>query len=468
MLRSTRRRPFALRIAACGLPARAAAIGLAAWVAASGAPLLAPPAHAAVPVAHVYAAPGSQDQDDMCIWLHPTDTSLSTIIASDKASGSVYVYDLGGSVLQSFATGKPGNIDIRYGFELGGACVDIVAFNERNSNTIRVYKVDAATRLLTRVDDGTIATGSNYGFTLYRHTDGTLYGFTGPSGGGTYRQYRLFDDGCGRVKGQQTTWAFNASTVEGMVGDDDLGWVYLGEETSGIWRIDPMNAADATRIAIIGDASGLAGDVEGLAIYHGPGASGYLIASSQGASRFTVIGREPPHLPVGNFSLAGVGQTDGIDVSNLNLGPAFPNGIFTAHNGSNCCPVVAARWDSIAAALGGLLVDTASWDPRSDCGMTSDARTPAPALHLNATPNPFNPATTIRFETHVPGRARLAVYDAGGRLRRQLLDADMEAGQHRQLFDARDDAGRALPSGAYVVRLFAGRDSSSIKIVLSK
>ncbi len=32
------------------------------------------------------AAPGIDDQDDMTFWLHPTDLSQSTIIASDKAA----------------------------------------------------------------------------------------------------------------------------------------------------------------------------------------------------------------------------------------------------------------------------------------------------------------------------------------------------------------------------------------------
>ena len=424
-------------------------------------------ARAGVAVARVYAAPGSRDQDDMCIWLHPTDKALSTIIVSDKASGFVYVYDLAGSVLQSFASGQPGNIDIRYGFVLGGQCVDVVAFNERSSNTIRVYKVDAATRSLTRVDDGTIATGSNYGFTLYRHSSGQLYGFTGPSGGGTYRQYRLFDAGNGVVHGQPTTWAFNATTVEGMVADDELGWVYLAEEAAGIWRIDPMNAANATRIATVGDASGLARDVEGLTVYHASGPTGYLLASSQGVSHFTVFRREPPHTPVGNFSLNGVGLTDGIDVSNVDLGPLYPKGVFTAHNGLACCPVVAARWDSVAAALGGLLVDTGSWDPRHVCS-PSDTRAPAVPLQLGAVPNPFNPTTTIHFRLQAGGRTQLGVYDAAGRLVRRLLDAPASAGEHQVGFDARDASGLPLPSGIYVVRLATETESSSCKLVLSK
>jgi 3-phytase len=401
----------------------------------------------------------------MCIWLHPTDASLSTIIASDKSSGYVYVYDLSSNVLQSFHTGQPGNIDVRYGFPLGGECVDLVAFNERSENTIRVYRVNSATRLLERVDDGTIATGANYGFTLYRHQDGTLYGFTGD---GTIRRYRLFDSGLGTIKGMQTAWSFTASTIEGMVGDDDTGWVYFGEESAGLWRLDPMNAANATRIAAVGDASGLQADVEGVTIYYGAGATGYILASSQGASQFTVFRREVPHTPVGNFSLAQVGQTDGIDVCNLALGFSFPLGVFLCHNGSNCCPVVAARWEHVAAALGGALIDTGSWDPRRDCGVSAPQSPMPSAALLSASPNPFNPRTTIHFRTLEASRVHLGIYDAGGRLLRVLADADMEPGEHHRELDAEDDAGRPLVSGIYFVRFAAGRSVQSIKLVLSK
>jgi len=48
-----------------------------------------------------YNAANSVDQDDMCIWLHPTDKSLSTIIGSDKSSDKIYVYDLQGNLLQT-------------------------------------------------------------------------------------------------------------------------------------------------------------------------------------------------------------------------------------------------------------------------------------------------------------------------------------------------------------------------------
>jgi len=330
----------------------------------------APPAAAAIQVAQTYADDTDGDQDDMAIWVHPVDPSLSTIISSDKDSGTVYVYDLDGTVVQAIDSPKPGNIDIRYGFQVGNDCLDVVALNERDDESIHVYAVDPFTRRLTRIDDGTIATGQNYGFTLYRHGDGRLFAYTGPdSGSAVIEQYELVDDGNGQVTGSPTGWQFPASTVEGMVGDDETGYVFLSEENVGVWRVDALDDMDQTLIAAVGDASGLTADVEGIAIYHTAGARGYIIVSSQLASKYTIVERQPPHLPVGEFQVEGVGSTDGLDVLNLGLNATFPQGIFTFHNGAGgCgvdgCPIQAVRWEDIVTEVGTLVIDTSSWDPR--------------------------------------------------------------------------------------------------------
>jgi hypothetical protein len=218
------------------------------------------------------------------------------------------------------------------------------------------------------VDDGSIHTGPNYGLGLHRREDGALYAVTGPKAGGTYGQYLLTDNGKAKVGGARTNWRIEIGRTEGMVGDDETGYLYLGEEDVGIWRVRAMDSSDRTLIAEVGDASGLTADVEGVTLYYAPDGDGYLIASSQGANKFTVLQRRAPHLPVGEFTVAGVGQTDGIDVLNVGLGPLFPHGIFTFHNGIDCCPVQAARWDDVAQELGGLIVDTGYWNPRRTCG----------------------------------------------------------------------------------------------------
>lgn len=91
------------------------------------------------------------------------------------------------------------------------------------------------------------------------------------------------------------------------------------------------------------------------------------------------------------------------------------------------------------------------------------------ALHGNA-PNPFNPSTTIAF-TIPAGPAsehRLDVYDARGRLVRQLGRGPLAAGRHEATWDGRDDAGAAVGAGVYLYRLEHGDRRLTGKMVLVK
>lgn len=68
-------------------------------------------------------------------------------------------------------------------------------------------------------------------------------------------------------------------------------------------------------------------------------------------------------------------------------------------------------------------------------------------------PNPFNPQSTLTFELAARGRVAAGVYDVAGRLVARLADATFEAGTHRLEWRGLDDAGRAVPSGVYFVKL---------------
>jgi len=81
---------------------------------------------------------------------------------------------------------------------------------------------------------------------------------------------------------------------------------------------------------------------------------------------------------------------------------------------------------------------------------------PAAALSFAApNPNPARGATSLRYTLSRAGHVSLAVYDAAGRRVQLLRDAEQLAGAHETRFALRDDAGRALPSGLYLVRLEA-------------
>jgi hypothetical protein len=60
-------------------------------------------------------------------------------------------------------------------------------------------------------------------------------------------------------------------------------------------------------------------------------------------------------------------------------------------------------------------------------------------------PNPFNPATTLRYQLPVAGNVRIAVYTLIGEEVMTLVDLPHEAGYHEAVWDA-----SGSPSGVYV------------------
>ena len=85
---------------------------------------------------------------------------------------------------------------------------------------------------------------------------------------GEVQQWELTDDGSGRVVGEQVRSFAVESQPEGCVADDELGQLYLGEETRGIWKFgaEPDAGDTGSLIAEASDSGPLVADVEGLAI----------------------------------------------------------------------------------------------------------------------------------------------------------------------------------------------------------
>ncbi len=77
---------------------------------------------------------------------------------------------------------------------------------------------------------------------------------------------------------------------------------------------------------------------------------------------------------------------------------------------------------------------------------------------LRVTPNPFNPRTEIVFEAAQAGAAEVAVYAIDGRRVRTVWRGDIAAGTWRHDWDGRDDRGRAVAAGVYLVRARSGAE----------
>ena len=91
----------------------------------------------------------------------------------------------------------------------------------------------------------------------------------------------------------------------------------------------------------------------------------------------------------------------------------------------------------------------------------------APRLLQNV-PNPFNPTTAIQFDLAREAEVSLTIFDARGRTVRSLWSGALPAGQHRVIWDGRNQAGAIAPSGTYFYRLRHGNGEITRKMTLAR
>jgi len=94
---------------------------------------------------------------------------------------------------------------------------------------------------------------------------------------------------------------------------------------------------------------------------------------------------------------------------------------------------------------------------------TKASLVPEESVLLGAYPNPFNPATVIKYQVTEDSRVIVKVFDISGRRITTLVDGIRDAGQHEVIFDA-----SGLSSGIYLYTLDAGTYHASGKMVLMK
>jgi hypothetical protein len=83
-------------------------------------------------------------------------------------------------------------------------------------------------------------------------------------------------------------------------------------------------------------------------------------------------------------------------------------------------------------------------------------------------PNPFNPSTTISFETTTSGRVQVTVHDVSGAVVATLADETMSASRHAIEWNGRSRFGHVMSSGVYFVRILHAGEVRQQKITLVK
>jgi 3-phytase len=286
------------------------------------------------------------DTDDPAIWIHPEDAQKSLVLGTDKDSnGALYVYDLKGKIINKTAKLKrPNNVDVAYGFQMGTKKVDIAVVTERETNKIRVFSLPD----LKPIDNGGIPVfegekdRSPMGIALYtRASDHAIFAIVGRKSGPASDylwQYQLTALDNGTVKAQlvRKFGSFSGKKeIEAIAVDNELGFVYYSDEQFGIKKYfaDP-DANNNKELALFGQKD-FKSDNEGIAIYKKTDSTGYILVSNQQNNTFMVYPREGYNGDSDVYPLlaeipTATVESDGADVTALNLGPKFPNGMFVA------------------------------------------------------------------------------------------------------------------------------------------
>jgi hypothetical protein len=104
---------------------------------------------------------------------------------------------------------------------------------------------------------------------------------------------------------------------------------------------------------------------------------------------------------------------------------------------------------------GGIEIDHLQYGYASTTSVGEPEGDVSQELLKSPSPNPANGGLNIAFEMPSAGYAKVQVFDLSGRLVTTLLDENIATGSRTLHWEARDDRGRHVSSGAYVVRIEA-------------
>lgn len=280
--------------------------------------------------------------DDPAIWIHPEQLHKSRVLGTNKKQG-LLAYDLDGKLLQELAVGRLNNVDVRPNFKLGQQTVDLAVASNRDRNSLSLFSIDRQSGELREAGEVPTPLKEIYGICLFQPDSGELYAIANGKDG-TFLQYRLSAPD-GHARGELVRRFKVDSQPEGCVADDQRQRLFLGEEDVGVWAVDARADQPATLTSVIKVGPQLHADVEGLALYQST-AHDYLVISSQGNDSYLVLDAEPPFASHGAFrvglnaaaAIDGASQTDGLEVTALNLGGPWGKGLLVVQDGRKRMP----------------------------------------------------------------------------------------------------------------------------------
>ncbi|WP_444889331.1 phytase [Microbulbifer sp. DLAB2-AA] len=299
--------------------------------------------------------------DDPAIWANKSQPQNSLILATDKKSG-LNIYNLSGKLLEHFPVGRVNNVDIR-SIEHPHYSA-LAAASNRSTAGVNLFAITAEGHV-EHLGLRAINLQDPYGLCLQK-TDNQLFAWVSDKDAALHQFEIDLGENPTEFSLKKYTEIVVNSQVEGCVVDDKWQRLFFAEEDRGIWSLglkkQQSSEYQAKLVAEV-DGQTLVDDVEGLALYLTED-SGYLIVSSQGNDSYALFTRDGNDF-VGHFRVTmnvrsgidGSSETDGLDVTSLNLGPEYPMGLLVVQDGRNRLPNAKQNfklidWYTVSEALG--------------------------------------------------------------------------------------------------------------------
>ena len=319
--------------------------------------------------------PSGNIAGDTAVWLHPTDLSKSLIFGTDMGGGAtngLYVHALDGGQMQTIPDGPMRAVDVRYNIKLGAGRTDVVLGVGTNG----------AFRLYAPVPDAGSLVPLNTLFTASSATPLAGALFTDPltqslsvfisDTNSALRQYNVLDDGAGHLVPSLLRTIMVGTDVRGIVADDRNSRVFVTLQNTGLYSL-PATTAGGTTLTLVEavDAGRLEG-ATGVTLYPTADGGGVLIAAASLTSSFSVYALSTGTPFVTTFQIVpdagreGVSNSEGIDITPLNLGAPFSQGMFVASDKNNFDGpnYKLVQWADIVAVTGTSLPVDTTVDPR--------------------------------------------------------------------------------------------------------
>ena len=85
-----------------------------------------------------------------------------------------------------------------------------------------------------------------------------------------------------------------------------------------------------------------------------------------------------------------------------------------------------------------------------------------PTLYNNY-PNPFNPETTISFSVPENSKTKVSIFNIKGQKVKDLLNENLEKGNHSVVWHSKDNSGKSVASGVYFYQLEVNGKTQDIR-----